>query len=275
MAMLVSIALAPWLRVGPLLSAASEHRSRAQPTGSDGLAARNNQQDPYSVLGIPYSASASLIKSSFKRKALLHHPDRNLHDPETARLKFLQVCEAYEKLTDGSHSDFRAQPQPQKANTVETVVKYGWAPGSTQTASVNGVEVSFVVPSSAKPGTKINLEVNGVNFNSSATARSSAPKPTASRPSPSSTSTYVPAANRQHDALKLWRRTPMYALPGHLRLAPRTPIERLTTIRGKIGLQRAPSIGFPPTSARKGSTPALQLSLARGLVRTSTMTGLR
>jgi molecular chaperone DnaJ len=62
-------------------------------------------RDPYEVLGVPRQATATEIKSAYRKLALEHHPDRNPGD-RTAEDKFKEVSLAYAVLGD---EDKRAQ----------------------------------------------------------------------------------------------------------------------------------------------------------------------
>ena len=55
--------------------------------------------DPHEILGVDIDASISTIKKSYRKLALLYHPDRNVNNPE-ASAKFIQISKAYECLTD-------------------------------------------------------------------------------------------------------------------------------------------------------------------------------
>ena len=55
-------------------------------------------QDYYQVLGISRNANKNQIKQSFRRLALLFHPDKNTE--EDAEQKFKDILEAYEVLVD-------------------------------------------------------------------------------------------------------------------------------------------------------------------------------
>ncbi len=56
-------------------------------------------RDPYEVLGVPRGASASAIKSAFRKLAKKLHPDANKNDPKAAA-RFAEVNAAYEILGD-------------------------------------------------------------------------------------------------------------------------------------------------------------------------------
>jgi len=51
-------------------------------------------RDPYDVLGVSKTASASDIKSAFRRQAKKLHPDANKHDPKAAT-RFAELNAAY------------------------------------------------------------------------------------------------------------------------------------------------------------------------------------
>lgn len=57
------------------------------------------EQDWYAVLGVKRDASEKEIKAAYRELALIHHPDRNRHDP-AAEKKFKRVQRAYEVLSD-------------------------------------------------------------------------------------------------------------------------------------------------------------------------------
>ncbi len=54
-------------------------------------------RDPYTVLGVPKSASEAEVKKAFRRLAKEHHPDRNADDPR-AKERFAELNGAYEIL---------------------------------------------------------------------------------------------------------------------------------------------------------------------------------
>lgn len=53
----------------------------------------------YDILGVSASASRQDIKKAYRVNALKHHPDKNGHSEES-KLKFQQICKAYEILKD-------------------------------------------------------------------------------------------------------------------------------------------------------------------------------
>jgi molecular chaperone DnaJ len=56
-------------------------------------------KDPYEVLGVSRDASSDDIQKSYRSKAKLHHPDRNIGNPESEQM-FREVQEAYDILSD-------------------------------------------------------------------------------------------------------------------------------------------------------------------------------
>ena len=56
-------------------------------------------RDPYSVLGVPKTASEREIKSAFRKLAMKYHPDQNKDDPK-AQEKFAEANQAYEIIGD-------------------------------------------------------------------------------------------------------------------------------------------------------------------------------
>jgi len=54
-----------------------------------------NGRSAYEVLGISNTSSAEQIKSAFRRKALLYHPDKNAESAS----EFMAIQAAYQKLS--------------------------------------------------------------------------------------------------------------------------------------------------------------------------------
>lgn len=59
------------------------------------------KRDYYEILGLSRDASASDIKTAYRKLAMEYHPDRNKGDKE-AEEKFKEVAEAYEALSDSN-----------------------------------------------------------------------------------------------------------------------------------------------------------------------------
>ena len=56
------------------------------------------KKDYYEILGVSKTADEREIKKAYKRLAMKYHPDRN--QEQDAEIKFKEVKEAYEVLTD-------------------------------------------------------------------------------------------------------------------------------------------------------------------------------
>jgi DnaJ-class molecular chaperone len=61
----------------------------------------DNMRDPYTVLGVPRSASETEIKSAYRKLAKKYHPDQNPDDP-SAHGKFAEATNAYDLLNDSA-----------------------------------------------------------------------------------------------------------------------------------------------------------------------------
>ncbi|OYW97286.1 MAG: hypothetical protein B7Z15_23375, partial [Rhizobiales bacterium 32-66-8] len=63
-------------------------------------------RDPYTVLGVPRSASEKDIKSAYRKLAKKYHPDQNPDDP-SSHGKFAEATNAYDLLNDaGKRAQF-------------------------------------------------------------------------------------------------------------------------------------------------------------------------
>ncbi len=64
--------------------------------------ALGNTKNPYTILGLDYSASPEEIKKAYREKAGQYHPDRVAHlgddETEDAHVQFLEIREAYETI---------------------------------------------------------------------------------------------------------------------------------------------------------------------------------
>lgn len=60
---------------------------------------KSKRKDYYKILGVEKDASESEIKRAYRKLAVIHHPDKNINDPE-AEHRFKDIQEAHETLTD-------------------------------------------------------------------------------------------------------------------------------------------------------------------------------
>ncbi|KAH9481539.1 DnaJ-like protein subfamily C member 21 [Psilocybe cubensis] len=73
--------------------------STGRPQGND-AEQQENTLDYYQILEVSEDATADEIKKSFRRLALIHHPDKNHADVEEATRRFATLQQAYEILSD-------------------------------------------------------------------------------------------------------------------------------------------------------------------------------
>lgn len=57
-------------------------------------------KDYYAILNVPRTATDDELKKAYRKLALKWHPDKNPNDQETAQVKFQEISEAYEVLSD-------------------------------------------------------------------------------------------------------------------------------------------------------------------------------
>lgn len=72
----------------------------------------------YEILGLKQDATLQDIKKAYRKLAVQHHPDRNLGNEEEATVKFREISEAYEILSDD-----------QNRKQYDKMLKYGGAGG--------------------------------------------------------------------------------------------------------------------------------------------------
>ena len=94
-AMLLLLSIAPSSL--PSISAA---RTSYRANNNDIDGRQQLKRTHYEVLEVPQDASLQDIKKAYRRLAVQHHPDRNPGNEEEATIKFREVSEAYEILSD-------------------------------------------------------------------------------------------------------------------------------------------------------------------------------
>lgn len=94
--------------------------------------------DCYRLLGLRTGASYEDIKASYRRLARIYHPDANPPNPQQANEKFIQLTEAYRKLTS-------IVPPPRQTRTKDTHP----APSTASTASGDRPSASTPPPAAA------------------------------------------------------------------------------------------------------------------------------
>ncbi|MFN3863939.1 MAG: DnaJ C-terminal domain-containing protein [Erythrobacter sp.] len=99
-------------------------------------------RDPYSILGVPRTASEADIKSAYRKLAKALHPDRNKDNPKAAE-KFAEATRAYDLLSDKAkraqfdRGEIDAEGNP--ANPFAGMgARGGFRPGSTYGAGPGG-----------------------------------------------------------------------------------------------------------------------------------------
>ena len=60
----------------------------------------SNPKDYYAILGVSKTATEGEIKKAYKKLAMKWHPDKNRDNQKVAEVKFKEISEAYQVLTD-------------------------------------------------------------------------------------------------------------------------------------------------------------------------------
>ena len=71
--------------------------------------------DPYAVLGVSRNATQDEIKSAYRKKAKLYHPDLHPNDPVAAQ-KFKELSEAYQLIISGKADSYSSNQNPYGQN---------------------------------------------------------------------------------------------------------------------------------------------------------------
>lgn len=108
--------------------------------------------DCYRLLGLRTGASYEDIKASYRRLARLYHPDAHPNDPQQANEKFIQLTEAYRKLTS-------LVPPPRQTRTRETPP----APTTPPAPAAAPVNAQVSVPRKA-PAVRITPDLTPTDF---------------------------------------------------------------------------------------------------------------
>lgn len=72
----------------------------ARESKASGESGQSEVVDYYKLLEVPEDATSDEIKRSFRRLALIHHPDKNKDDIDGATKRFAALQQAYEVLSD-------------------------------------------------------------------------------------------------------------------------------------------------------------------------------
>ncbi|KAG6896561.1 hypothetical protein C0992_007454 [Termitomyces sp. T32_za158] len=92
-------------------------------TARNGEDTQESVPDYYELLEVDENATADEIKRSFRRLALIHHPDKNKDDVEGATKRFAALQQAYEVLSDEQVGITRSMPEPDAETVYEDIRK--------------------------------------------------------------------------------------------------------------------------------------------------------
>ena len=76
--------------------------SRRQSRAGSRERAVADKRDYYEVLGLARNASADDVRKAYRRLAMQYHPDKNPDNKEEAEVRFKEISEAYEVLSDAN-----------------------------------------------------------------------------------------------------------------------------------------------------------------------------
>jgi len=138
----------------------------------------------YSILELNPGASNEDIKRSYRKLALLHHPDKNSENKEEAEKKFKEISEAYEILCNQekymNQQEFNINPHDvhfinphdlfsQIFGNINNNNSFMNFPGEMHSATTihiqNGIQIHTTVNSSSNGGMKQVIIINGVPIN--------------------------------------------------------------------------------------------------------------
>lgn len=102
-----------------------------------------SKRDYYDILGVAKSASDDEIKKAYRKLAMQYHPDRNTDgDKASAEVKFKEVKEAYECLSDPQKRD--AYNQHGHAASDPNFGRGGFHPGSGTHQWTHNVDINEI-----------------------------------------------------------------------------------------------------------------------------------
>ena len=132
----------------------------------------------YELLGLPnHHPTEQELREVYKQAALKHHPDRNLDEPEIAEIKFKEVANAYEVLSDRrkkqiydaqldgsqpSRRSHRESREPRASQKSKSDRKTRTSSGSTSfTFKTGGSSPGFSFSSSGGSGQSFSFSTSG------------------------------------------------------------------------------------------------------------------